>query len=203
MNNISLNLNKNTEGIIMDNELIENVDTGTTEETPAEKTYSEAELNSLIDRRVTQAVNTVSKKYEKKMAQQKELIGLDENARAMKELENRLAEAEAKNREYALLGEKNAIMTVLSNRGLSTELVDYLNLTDDNEQNLANIDKFEGIIKAIVDRKVNERISGSVPKTQTNKNTVMTKEWYDSLSLAEKQEQYSKNPSAIQKLLGY
>ena len=165
------------------------------------KTYSEKDFQAEVDRRVTQAVQSVQKKYEKKLTQQNELIGLDENARKYKELQQRLEEAENKNKEYVLANEKNNIMRILSNRNLPAELSDYISLSEDNEENIRKIDEFENIVKKIVSTEVEKRINGSVPVTSKATNDVMTAKEFNKLSLAKQNELYEKNPELVKRIL--
>ena len=185
-----------------ENETNVNVDNGVETTSEAEgRMYSEKDFQAEVDRRVTQAVKSVQTKYEKKLNQQNELIGLDENARKYKELQMRLEEAENKNKEYVLANEKNNIMRILSNRNLPAELSDFITLTEDNEENIAKIDQFENIIKKIVSSEVERRISGSVPVTNKQTNEVMTRKEFNKLSLAEQNELYIKSPELVKRIL--
>ena len=92
------------------------------------KTYTEEEVLALIqseaDKRVSQALKTQQKKYEKQLS----LSGLDEAERTKKEKDLRIQELEEQIKEFNLIKNKNEIVKVLTARKLNPAFAD-LNYT--------------------------------------------------------------------------
>ena len=82
-----------------------------------EKTYTQNEVNELLqresDRRVSQALAKQKKEYEKKLS----LSNLDENQRAVAEKDNRISELEEQLKEFRTIQAKNEVIKVLDARG--------------------------------------------------------------------------------------
>lgn len=174
----------------MENTSVEQVET--TEEV---KTYTEEQVMALIqseaDKRVSQALKTQQKKYEKQLS----LSKLDDEERAKAEKDDRIAELEAKLAEFNIERNKSEIKTVLGSRGLSAEFADIIAIGDDIEEAQANIDRFDKLFKAAVKAEVEKRLAGGyAPKGNGNGAPAITKESVKKMSLAEQQKLKKTNP---------
>ena len=185
MENTNTNTNTNTS--------IENPGTSA-EQTPEVKTYTQEEVMALIqsetDKRVTAALKTQQKKYEKQMS----LAALDGDERAKAEKDNRIAELEEQLAAFQIERNKSELKSVLSTRGLSAEFADIIAITDDIEASQANIDKLDKLFKAAVKLEVEKRLSGAAPKGNGTTGTVLTKESLSKMSIAELQKLKQTNP---------
>lgn len=173
---------------------------GATEEV---KTYTQEEvlrlLQSETDKRVSQALKTQQKKYEKQLS----LSRLDGEERAKAEKDNRIAELEEMVAQMNIERNKSELKSVLSSRGLSAEFADIIVISDDIEASQANIDKLDKLFKAAVRAEVEKRLAGSTPKgNNTNAPAEITKETAKKMSLAELNALLDKNPEAYRKLFG-
>lgn len=174
-----------------------NEEVETVEETTKEVTYTQADF----DRMISQTYEKMAKKFEKKMAQQQSLSGLDEQDRKLKEAEIKAQELEEKLKAYELLEQKQEVTKVLNARGLSVEFVDYLNLTDDAVANQQMIDKLDKLFKAQVKAEVEKRIGSNTPKNSTvGLDGSITKEQFKKMSLAEQSALYENNKELYQTL---
>ena len=121
---------------------------GGTEETA--KTYTQEEVLALIqsetDKRVTQALKTQQKKYEKQLS----LSQLDGDERAKAEKDNRIAELEEQLAAFQTEKNRSELKSVLSSRGLSAEFADIVAIGDDISAAQANIDKLDKTINPSV-----------------------------------------------------
>ena len=137
-----------------------------TEETAVEevKTYTKDEVLALLqsetDKRVSQALKTQQKKYEKQMS----LAKLDGAERERAEDKNRIAELEELLSQMNTERNKSELKSVLSSRGLSAEFADILAISDDIEASQANIDRLDKLFKAAVKAEVEKRLAGNAPK---------------------------------------
>ncbi|MBQ2528191.1 MAG: DUF4355 domain-containing protein, partial [Spirochaetales bacterium] len=146
---------------------MENENINTPEEQKEEvKTYSEDELKTLLqkegDRRVTEALRKKEreiKALEQRLANEKSLSQLDEESRAAKEKEIRIAELEAQLKDFQLAQTKNEVMKVLGARGLSAEFADMLAIGTDTEEAQQLIDSFDKLFKKEVAREVKARLA--------------------------------------------
>lgn len=175
-----------------------NVNVNEANEEQEVKTYTQDEVMELLqkeaDKRVTEALKKQEKKYQKEMAKQKSLVGLDEETRARAEKEQRIADLEEQLMQYKLANTKTEIAKVLSNRGLDANLVDFVVTNDDTEECLAKIETLDKIVKKMVKAEVEKKlpIYASTPKMSINTEK-MTKEQFNKLPLMELQQIYMTN----------
>jgi hypothetical protein len=171
--------------------------TGAAEEV---KTYTQEEVLALLqsetDKRVTAALKTQQKKYEKQLS----LSKLDGDERAKAEKDNRIAELEEQLAQFQIERNKSELKSVLSSRGLSAEFADIIAITDDIEASQANIDKLDKMFKAAVKAEVEKRLAGNTPKGNGSGPAELTKESLKKMSLAELNKLARENPEAYKKL---
>lgn len=185
----------------MENTVETNVSAEVVEETtPEVKTYTQEEVLKLLqsetDKRVSQALKTQQKKYEKELS----LSKLDGSEREKAEKDNRIAELEEQLAQYQVERNKSELKSVLATRGLSAEFADIININDDIEASQANIDKLDKLFKAAVKAEVEKRLSGSAPKGRVTETQEITKENAKNMSLAELNHLLETNPEAYNKL---
>lgn len=178
----------------------EQVDNATTE-TEQEKTYTQEDVLKLLqqetDRRVSQALKTQQKKYEKQLS----LSKLDGNEREKAEKDNRIAELEEQLAAFQIERNKSELKTVLSTRGLSAEFADIIAINDDIEASQANIEKLDKLFKAAVKAEVEKRLAGNAPKGNGGGNTTeYTKESVKKMSMAELNKLAISQPELFKKL---
>lgn len=165
------------------------------------KTYTQEEVLALLqsetDKRVTQALRTQQKKYEKQLS----LSKLDGDERAKAEKDNRIAELEEQLAQFTIERNKSELKSVLSARGLSAEFADIVLINDDIEASQANIDKLDKLFKAAVRAEVEKRLAGNTPKGNGTSSTELTKEAFSKLSMAEKQKLLDSNPDLYNKMI--
>ena len=169
------------------------VDTTSTEET---KVYTQEEVLQLIqsesDKRVSQALKTQQKKYEKQLS----LSKLDGSEREKAEKDNRIAELEEQLAQFQIEKNRSELKSVLSSRGLSAEFADIIVVSDDIEASQANIDKLDKLFKESVKAEVEKRLKGATPKGNANggvTNTI-TKDNAKKMGLAEMSRLKETNP---------
>ena len=171
-----------------------------TDEAQEQETYTKEELLALIqsesDRRVTQALETQRKKYEKQLS----LSKLDGEEREKAEKDSRIAELEEQLAAFQIEKNKSELKSVLSARGLSAEFADILSISDDIAASQANIDKLDKLFKAAVKAEVEKRLAGNTPPGGKNSDKEITKETAKKMSMAELNELASTNPELFAQL---
>lgn len=182
---------------MIDNNVVETGAEGQEQET---KTYTQEEVMALLqsetDKRVTAALKTQQKKYEKQLS----LSKLDDEARAKAEKDDRIAELEEQLAQFHVERNRSELKSVLSSRGLSAEFADIVAITDDIEASQANIDKLDKLFKAAVRAEVEKRLAGSAPKGNGGNTAEITKDNAKNLSLAELTRLKKTNPELYNNL---
>ena len=183
MNNTSINENENNEN------------------QEQSKTFTAEEVARLIqsetDKRVTAALKTQEKKYQKQLS----LAQLDGDERAKAEKDNRIAELEEQLAKYQIEANKSELKSVLSARGLSAEFADIINIGEDIEEAQANIDTLDKLFKAAVKAEVEKRLAGNSPKGNGGGSTEeITKESAKKMSMAELNTLAETQPELFNKL---
>ena len=182
MNNTSVNENENNEN------------------QEQSKTFTAEEVAKLIqsetDKRVTAALKTQEKKYQKQLS----LAQLDGDERAKAEKDNRIAELEEQLAKYQIEANKSELKSVLSSRGLSAEFADIINIGEDIEQAQANIDTLDKLFKAAVKAEVEKRLANNSPKGNGGGSTdEITKESVKKMSMAELDKLATEKPEIFNK----
>ena len=170
-------------------------------EDKGQETFTKEEVLKLIqaesDKRVTQALATAQKKFDKQLS----LSKLDDNARAAAEKDDKIAELQQQLAAFQIERNKSELKSVLSSRGLSAEFADIINISDDIEASQANIDKLDKLFKAAVKAEVEKRLAGSAPKGKgSGESQEITKETAMKMSMAELQKLAETQPELFAKL---
>lgn len=186
-------MDENTNNVVNE----EVVDTTTENE---EKTYTQDEVLKLLqsetDKRVSQALKTQQKKFEKQLS----LSKLDDDERAKAEKDNRIAELEEQLAQFQIERNKSELKSVLSSRGLSAEFADIIAINDDIEASQANIDRLDKLFKSAVKAEVEKRLAGNAPKGNGSSSAEITKETAKKMSLAELNKLANEQPELYDKL---
>lgn len=164
------------------------------------KTYTQEEVLKLLqsetDKRVSQALKTQQKKFEKQLS----LSKLDDDERAKAEKDNRIAELEEQLAQFQIERNRSELKSVLSSRGLSAEFADIIAINDDIEASQANIDKLDKLFKAAVKAEVEKRLAGNAPKGNGGTTTEITKDSAKKMTMAQLNELANSNPELFEKL---
>lgn len=169
----------------------------------APKTYTEEEVQALLqkegDRRVSSAQKKWEKDLENKMAEAEKLRNMDESQRKEYEYTQKLQELEQREKDFAIAQNKVEAMKVMSNRNLPVEFIDYI-VAEDAETMMTNINTFEKMFNSAVADAVAKRIASPAPKTGSAKQTGLTREEFKKLSVAQQAEIYRTNPELYKQL---
>ena len=164
------------------------------------KTYTQEEVLALLqsetDKRVSQALKTQQKKYEKQLS----LSKLDGDERAKAEKDAEIAELREQLAQFHVERNRSELKSVLSSRGLSAEFADIVNISDDIEASQANIDKLDKLFKAAVKAEVEKRLAGNAPKGNGASAAEITKDSAKKMSMAELDKLSRENPELFNKL---
>lgn len=178
------------------------VETGA-EENQEVKTYTQEEVDKLLqqetDRRVTSALKKQQQKFENERAEAEKLRDMDEAQKKEYEFQKRVAELEAKEKEFALTQNKLSASKVLADRGLPVQFVDYI-VAEDAETMMTNINDFEKAWKAALADAVNARLATPAPKGSSVSQTGLTKKEFEKLTVAQQAQLYKTNPELYKQM---
>lgn len=168
------------------------------------KTYTQEEVEKLIqsesDRKVSLALQRKEKELKNKMTEAERLAKMSEEDQLRYKLEQKDKELAIKEAEFAQKENKITAMKVLSEKGLETSLVDYV-VDADADIMFERINTLEKAIKRMVDAQVKQRLGGSVPpKAGSVVNTQMTKAEFEKLGYKERMELYTTDRELYNKL---
>ena len=150
----------NTE--VVETEGVDN--TGTTE---ADKTFTQDELDHIVQERVKRAVAKAQKDVENKIKQAQSegerLAKLTKDERAKEEEAKRLADLEAREKAIAVKELRIETQSLLSDEGLPIEFLDVV-MADTAESVKDNIASIRKVFDEAVEKRVNERLTQDKPR---------------------------------------
>ncbi|MCA1025779.1 DUF4355 domain-containing protein [Cytobacillus kochii] len=179
----------------------------------AVKTYSQEDLDKLLqaetDRKVSKALETAKAKwqseFEAKLEQEKteaeKLAKMSESERLQAQFESEKEKFEQERQQF--MRERLELETVkeLSTRNLPTEFSRFV-LGNDAEATKNNLDLFQTQFQQAVEKAVNEKLKGQVPKSSTGTGLegTMTKEQFNKLGYKDRLALYQSNPDLYNQL---
>lgn len=180
-----------------ENKMIQNDTEGLENTDNSAKTYTQEEVDALLqkegDRRVSDALKKVERKNQEKVKEAQRLAQMNESEKFQYELEQREKAIIEKEKALALAENKNAASKILAEKGLSLSLVDFV-VAEDAETMNSNISLLDKAFKASVKAEVEKRLSTSTPKKNLPPDETITKEKAHKMSLSERQNLYVNNP---------
>lgn len=168
-------------------------------------TFTQEELDALIqkhaDKRVSQAMKTAEKKQEAKIREAQKLAQMSATEKYEYELTQREQAIAEKEHQLALAENKNEASKILADKGLSVALVDFV-VAEDAETMNSNIQLLENEFKKCVKAEVEKRLATSTPKKNLPLDETLTKETFNKMSVLQQAEIYKNNPDLYNRLIG-
>lgn len=150
----------NTE--VVETETVDNPET-----TDADKTFTQDELDHIVQERVKRAVAKAQKDAEDKIKQAQSegerLAKLTKDERAKEEEAKRLADLEAREKAIAVKELRIETQSLLSDEGLPIEFLDVV-MADTAESVKENIASIRKVFDEAVEKRVNERLTQDKPR---------------------------------------
>lgn len=168
---------------------------------PEPKTFTMEEMQAEIDRRVTAALKKQQKKSDEKIKEAERLAKMNAEEKAQYELDQREKRIAEKEQELALAENKAECAKILANKGISTDLVDFV-VDADADTMQANIKLLEKAFKESVKSEVEKRLASDPPKGGGGFSADgMTREQFRTLSIAEQQKLYDEHPEVFKQMV--
>lgn len=172
------------------------------------KTYTQEELDALLqqetDRRVTAALKKQQKKFEAEQTEAAKLATMNEEQKKEFEFNKKVAELEEKERQFNIMQNKLSATKVMQERSLPIAFVDYI-VAEDAETMMTNITEFEKAWKAAVADAVSARLGADsqTPKSKTVSQTGLSSEEFKKMTVAQQAEIYKTNPELYKQLTAH
>ena len=170
-----------------------------TEQKPVVKTFTQEEVDKMIQKRLSRERKDIEAKIEAERREAEELAKLSEAEKQKKLFEKQVAEFEATKRAFEQEKLLNETSKQLASKNLPIEFAEMLK-AQDAESTFENIKIFEAKFNEAVERLVNERLKGNTPKAQTGAVEGVTKEAFNKMSYKERLELYNSDPELYNKL---
>ena len=178
------------------NETVENKAEGgaveaDTVEVKEEKTFTQAELDKILNKKFAQW----QKKTEEAKAEAERKAKLTEAEKLAEERK----EFESMKRQFEYEQRVNSTSKVLASNNLPIEFSDFL-VGETDEITNQRVDLFKTAFNEAVEKLVNERLKGNVPKIGTSKSISISKDQFNKMDLVQRQKLFTENRELYNKL---
>ena len=183
----------------------ENEQASTQEEAETtEKTFTQAELDDIIQKEKAKAKRSAEREYKAKMDEAEKLRKMNAEQKAEYEAQkqaDRIAELEAQLNRNGL--EKEA-SKMLSESGIvaSDDILSFV-VKDDAEGTQVAVSALSSLVNELADKKVSEMLKGKTPKkVEQSTSGVITKEQFNKMGYKDRNELLQNNPELYHQLKG-
>lgn len=177
---------------------------GQEEEKTTEKTFTQSQLDEIIQKEKAKAKRSAEKEYQAKMDEAEKLRKMNEVQKAEYEQEKQrayIAELEAKINRSGLEREASKM---LSEGGIvADDKILGLIVKDTAESTQEAVESFVALVNELADKKVSEKLKGKTPKKMEDTSAgEITKEQFNKMGYQSRNELLRNNPELYHKLKG-
>lgn len=177
---------------------------GQEEEKTTEKTFTQSQLDEIIQKEKAKAKRSAEKEYQAKMDEAEKLRKMNEVQKAEYEQEKQrayIAELEAKINRSGLEREASKM---LSEGGIAVDdKILGLVVKDTAESTQEAVEGFVALVNELADKKVSEKLKGKTPKKMEDTSVgEITKEQFNKMGYQSRNELLRNNPELYHKLKG-
>ena len=177
---------------------------GQEEEKTTEKTFTQSQLDEIIQKEKAKAKRSAEKEYQAKMDEAEKLRKMNEVQKAEYEQEKQrayIAELEAKINRSGLEREASKM---LSEGGIAVDdKILGLVVKDTAESTQEAVESFVALVNDLADKKVGEKLKGKTPKKMEDTSAgEITKEQFNKMGYQSRNELLQNNPELYYKLKG-
>ncbi|RSK21249.1 DUF4355 domain-containing protein [Streptococcus oralis] len=174
------------------------------EEKATEKTFTQSQLDEIIQKEKAKAKRSAEKEYQAKMDEAEKLRQMNESQKAEYEQEKQrayIAELEAKINRSGLEREASKM---LSEGGIAVDdkILGFV-VKDTAESTQEAVEGFVALVNELADKKVSEKLKGKTPKKMEDTSAgEITKEQFNRMGYQSRNELLQNNPELYHKLKG-
>ena len=174
------------------------------EEKATEKTFTQSQLDEIIQKEKAKAKRSAEKEYQAKLDEAEKLRQMNESQKAEYEQEKQkayIAELEAKINRSGLEREASKM---LSEGGIAVDdKILGLVVKDTAESTQEAVESFVALVNDLADKKVSEKLKGKTPKKMEDTSAGgITKEQFNRMGYQSRNELLQNNPELYHKLKG-
>nr|DAR76879.1 MAG TPA: Major head protein [Caudoviricetes sp.] len=174
------------------------------EEKVTEKTFTQSQLDEIIQKEKAKAKRSAEKEYQAKMDEAEKLRQMNEAQKAEYEQEKQrayIAELEAKINRSGLEREASKM---LSEGGIAVnDKILGLVVKDTAESTQEAVESFVALVNDLADKKISEKLKGKTPKKMEDTSAgEITKEQFNRMGYQSRNELLQNNPELYHKLKG-
>lgn len=166
-----------------------------------EKTFTQAELDEIIQREKNKAKRSAEKEYQAKMDEAEKLRKMNADEKAKYEAKKQadyIAELEAKINRSGL--EKEASKMLSEDGIVANDAILGFVVKDDAEATQEAVESFISVVNDLADKKVSEILKGQTPTRTDNGSGGVTKEMFNKMSYGQQVAIYQDNPNLFAEL---
>ncbi|MGQ7337091.1 DUF4355 domain-containing protein [Streptococcus suis] len=179
----------------------ETVDTSQAEET-TEKTFTQEEVNALIEKRLAKQEKSFNKRIQEKLDEAEKLRQMNAEQKAEYETKKQadyIAELEAKINRSGL--EKEASKMLSENGLVADDKILGFVVKDTAEATQEAVDSFSALVNDLADKKVSEMLKGKTPKkVEQTTSASITQEQFNRMSYRAQLDLQKSDPELYEKL---
>ena len=177
---------------------------GQEEEKTTEKTFTQSQLDEIIQKEKAKAKRSAEKEYQAKMDEAEKLRAMNETQKAEYEQEKQrayIAELEAKINRSGL--EREASKMLSEGGIIADDKILGLIVKDTAERTQEAVESFVALVNDLADKKVGEKLKGKTPKKMEDTTAgEITKEQFNRMGYQSRNELLQNNPELYRKLKG-
>ena len=177
---------------------------GQEEEKTTEKTFTQSQLDEIIQKEKAKAKRSAEKEYQAKMDEAEKLRKMNEVQKAEYEQEKQrayIAELEAKINRSGL--EREASKMLSEGDIVADEKILGIVVKDTAESTQEAVESFVALVNELADKKVGEKLKGKTPKKMEDTSAgEITKEQFNKMGYQSRNELLRNNPELYHKLKG-
>ena len=177
----------------------ENVEGGVSETTQTEKTFTQAELEQILSKRLARERKDIEAKIEAERKEAEELAKLSEAEKQKALFDKQVREFEETKKAFEQERLLNETSKQLASKNLPIEFAEMLKGSN-AEDTFENIKIFEEKFNTALEVKVNERLRGNVPKTGAVTGGIVNPYDKKTYSLTKQMELEMNNPTLAEQL---
>ena len=177
---------------------------GQEEEKTTEKTFTQSQLDEIIQKEKAKAKRSAEKEYQAKMDEAEKLRKMNEVQKAEYEQEKQrayIAELEAKINRSGL--EREASKMLSEGGIIADDKILSIVVKDTAESTQEAVESFVALVNELADKKVGEKLKGKTPKKMEDTTAgEITKEQFNKMGYQSRNELLQNNPELYRKLKG-
>lgn len=174
------------------------------EEKATEKTFTQSQLDEIIQKEKAKAKRSAEKEYQAKMDEAEKLRQMNESQKAEYEQEKQrayIAELEAKINRSGL--EREASKMLSEGGVVADDKILGFVVKDTAESTQEAVESFVALVNDLADKKVGEKLKGKTPKKMEDvSDGGITKEQFNKMGYQSRNELLQNNPELYHKLKG-